>query len=924
MNFPVFNLKYRSIESDININTLILRIKYHQIMKRIILFFIIIFSTTAIHAQEDTYWKKITQDNGIVSNRSDVKSIANNELLFNLNEVAIKKYLELLQNKKAADGKIEITVPNMNGDLERFLVWESSNFEPELQRQFPDIRAYNGIGITDRNAALYFSLSPKGIQIMVLRGDSGSEFIEPYSKDNTVYVLYGSKNRNKGSLPFTCKTEDIGLNKQLLNTASKISANNKVFKTLRLALSCTGEYTAYHGGTVSLALAAMNATMTRVNGIFNKDLAVKLQIIANNNLIMYTDAATDPYSDAMTGAGGVWNQELQTNLTNVITNSGYDIGHLFGASGGGGNAGCIGCVCVNPSNDSPLAKGSAFTSPSDSKPEGDTFDIDFVAHEMGHQLGANHTFSYEIEGTGTNVEPGSGSTIMGYAGITSDYDVQANSDDYFAYASILQVQNNLLSKTCAVSTALSNSPPTINAGLDFTIPNGTAFILKGSGSDINGNAVTYSWEQNDTAITSSGVNSVAFPTKIDGPLFRSLYPSSSPIRYMPSYNTVLFNKLTTTWESVSLIARSLHFTLTGRDNAGLGTAQTNTDEMIVNVSGTIGPFEVTSQNTENLSWAPGTNQTIIWNVSGSNVLSGSNTVNIKLSTDGGVTFSTILSANSPNDGSETIMVPNITATNCRILIEPIANIYYALNSKSFAIGYSVASSCTTYTFSTPITIPDARGTYTTRTITVPTATGTTSDVNFAVGLTHSFLSDVQMEIVSPLGTTVKLFDRNCGSTNSALLLTYDDLGSLLVCGSTTPQTVSPFEPLAAFNGQNPQGVWTFRVRDVDATKTGTVDQASITICTKTFTLATLDFEINDFAVYPNPNKGNFNVKFTTTSTSGVEVLVHDLLGRKLFENKFENESNFNKNIQLKNVQPGLYLLTVIDGNRKEVRKIVIK
>jgi len=892
-------------------------------MKRIVLFFIIIFFTTAIHAQEGTYWKKIAQDNGI-SDRSDVKTIAANQLLFNLNEVAIKKSLELLQNKKAADGKIEIIIPNMNGDLERFLVWESSNFEPELQTQFPDIRAYNGIGITDRNAALYFSISPKGIQSMVLRGDSGSEFIEPYSKDSTVYVLFNSKNRNKGSLPFTCKTEDIGLNKQLLNTTGKISANNKVFKTMRLALSCTGEYTAYHGGTVALALTAMNATMTRVNGVFNKDLAIKLQIIANNNLIMYTDAATDPYSDAITGAGGAWNQELQTNLTNVITDGGYDIGHLFGASGGGGNAGCIGCVCVNPSSSNPLAKGSAFTSPSDAKPEGDTFDIDFVAHEMGHQLGANHTFSYEIEGTGTNVEPGSGSTIMGYAGITSEYDVQASSDDYFAYVSILQIQTNFLSKTCAVSTALSNSPPTINAGLDFTIPNGTAFILKGAGSDINGNAVTYSWEQNDTAITTSGVNSVAFPTKIDGPLFRSLYPSSSPIRYMPAYSKVLSNKLTTTWESVSSVARSLHFTLTGRDNAALGTAQTNTDEMTVNVSGTIGPFEVTSQNTENLSWDQGTNQTITWNVSGSNVLEGSNTVNIKLSTDGGVTFSTILSANSPNDGSETIMVPNITATNCRILIEPTANIYYALNSKSFAIGYSVASSCTTYAFSTPITIPDARGTYTTRTITVPASTGTTSDVNFAVGLTHSYLSDVQMEIVSPLGTTVKLFDRNCGSTNNALLLTYDDLGSLLVCGSTTPQTVSPFEPLAAFNGQNPQGVWTFRVRDVDATKTGTVDQASITICTKIFTLATLDFEINDFAVYPNPNKGNFNVKFTTTSTSGVKVMVHDLLGRKLFENKFENESNFNKNIQLKNVQPGLYLLTVIDGNRKEVRKIVIE
>ena len=893
-------------------------------MKRILLFFIIVFSITTIRAQESAYWTKIAQDNVSLSDRSDIKSIATNELLFNLNEVAIKKSLELLQNKTVAGAKIEITIPNMNGDLERFLVWESSNFEPELQTQFPNIRAYSGIGITDRNASLYFSLSPKGIQSMILRGDSGSEFIEPYSKDSTVYVLFNSKNRNKGSLPFTCKTEDIGLNKQLLNTTGKISANNKVFKTLRLALSCTGEYAAYHGGTVSLALAAMNATMTRVNGVFNKDLATKLQIIANNNLIIYTNSATDPYSNATAGAGGAWNQELQDNLTNVITNGGYDIGHLFGASGGGGNAGCIGCVCVNPSTANPLAKGSAFTSPSDAKPEGDTFDIDFVAHEMGHQLGANHTFSYEIEGTGVSVEPGSGSTIMGYAGITSDYDVQASSDDYFAYVSIKQIQDNLLSKTCPVSTVLANNPPAISAGLDYTIPNGTAFILKGSGSDSNGDIITYCWEQNDSAITTSGVKSVAFPTKIDGPLFRSLYPSSSPIRYMPAYSTVLSNKLTTTWESVSTVARTLHFVLTGRDNAALGTAQTNTDEMIVTVNGTVGPFAVTSQNTENLSWVQGTNQSITWDVNGSNGLEGSTSVNIKLSTDGGLTFSTVLIANTPNDGSETITVPNVTATNCRILIEPTANIYYAVNSKSFAIGYSVVSSCATYTFTTPVVIPDAITTYTTRTITVPTSTGTIADVNFAVGLTHSYLSDVQMEIVSPLSTTVKLFDRSCGNTNNALILNYDDLGGSLACASTTAQTVSPFEPLAAFNGQNPQGVWTFRVRDVDATKIGTVDQASITICTKTYTLGISDIGINDFVVYPNPNKGNFNIQFTNKSSAEVKVMVHDVLGRKLFENEYENKSNFNENIQLKNVQPGLYLLTVINGNRKDIRKILIK
>jgi subtilisin-like proprotein convertase family protein len=900
-----------------------LRFKYPKIMKRIILFFVIIVSNSIINAQNGTPWKRVDQNKIAVSDRKSAKPSADNELLFKLDEIAIRQSLEPLQNKTAKGNRIQITIPNADGIMEWFSVWESSNFEPELQAKYPEIRAYNGVGITDKNASLYFSFSPKGIQTMILRGDSGSEFIEPYSKDNSIYVLFNSKNRAIGSLPLVCKTQDVALNKHLLNKTSTMYASNKVFKTLRLALSCTGEYAAYFGGTVAGALAGMNATMTRVNGIFNKDLAIKLNIISNNNLIMYTDAATDPYSDSAAGAGGAWNQELQDDLSSNITNGGYDIGHLFGADGGGGNAGCIGCVCVNPTVAVPSGKGSAFTSPSDSKPEGDTFDIDFVAHEMGHQLGANHTFSYEIENTGVSVEPGSGSTIMGYAGISIDYDVQANSDDYFSYASIKQIQDNLLTKTCPVSTIITNSPPAISAGLDYTIPNGTAFKLTGTGSDVNGDSISYCWEQNDSAVTTSGASSIALPSKIDGPLFRSLYPVSSPIRYMPAYSTVLSGKLSTTWESVATIARTLHFTLTGRDNAAQGTAQTATDEMIVNVSGTVGPFAITSQNTENLSWFQGTTQVVTWSVNGSSALTGSTNVNIKLSTDGGLTFPTTLVSATPNDGSQTVTVPNITAKNCRILIEPTANIFYAVNSTPFAIGYSVTSSCNTYTFAAPFAIPESAS-YTSKTISAPSSTGIVTDVNVAVNFTHASLSDVQIEMVSPQGTTVKLFETSCGRTNSTLALNYDDLGGVLACGTTTDQTVAPFEPLSAFNGQNPQGVWTLRVRDAYKNDLGTLNSASITICTQTYTLAAPEFQINDFVLYPNPNKGNFNIQFTSASSNGVKVLVHDLLGRKLFENKFESNSNFNKNIQLKNVQPGLYLLTVIDGDRKEERKIVIE
>lgn len=885
-------------------------------MKKKILYVVILIWFSLAHAQNQSPWKKIEQSSVSTFNNNADEASFNKQSLYRLDQNSLVESLATINSTTSKKGSVEISIPNSAGVMEKFRVWESSNFEPELQAKYPDIRAYAGIGITDTRASVNFSLSPKGVQSMVLRADSGSEFIEVSPEDSSLYFVFSSKNRDQGNLPFVCQTEDVMVNKQLLNKTAKVVASNKVFKTLRLALSCTGEYAVYHGGTQAKALSAMNATMTRVNGIFNKDLALKLVIIANNSLITYTNAATDPYSDATIGAAGEWSNELQADLTSKIGNANYDIGHLFGASGNGGNADCIGCVC-------DAGKGRAYTSPADSKPEGDTFDIDFVAHEMGHQLGANHTFSYELEGTGVNVEPGSGSTIMGYAGITTDYDVQANSDDYFAYASIKQIQDNLSLKTCPVSTTVTNIPPVINAGLDYSIPKGTAFVLKGTGSDSAGDVLSYTWEQNDAATSSSGANSLAVSTKTDGPLFRSLYPGSSSRRYMPLYSSVLSNKLTSKWESVSTVARTLRFVLTGRDNAAQGTAQTNSDEAVITVSGTAGPFAVTSQNIENLSWFQGTNQTITWSVNSSSTLGGSTNVNIKLSTDGGLTFPTFLKENTPNDGSEIVAVPNIEAKNCRILIEPSANIYYAINSTPFSIGYSVKSSCTSFSFAAPFAIPE-QAAYTTRTINFPATTATISDVNFNVDFTHAYLADVEMEIISPQGTTVKLFDKSCQSRNSTLVINYDDLGGELACGVTTVQTVAPFQPLATFNGENPQGTWTFRIRDAYQGDLGTLNAASMTICTQTFTLDAADFEINDFVIYPNPSKGVFNIRFSSQSTAEVKILVHDLLGRKLFEKEYENKGDFNENIQLKNIQAGLYLLSVIDGDRKEVKKIVIQ
>ena len=606
--------------------------------------------------------------------------------LYTLNRQALDQQLVNVNSRFTNSAGTIISIPNANGELEKYEVWEASNFTPALQAKFPEIRAYVGIGIDDPNAYLRFSTSPAGFQSMTLRAGK-SEFIEQYSEDGNKYVVFDSKtHRNQGDIPFECSTEETAA---LMGDSDEIVNANKsdagVFKTFRLAQSVTGEYSQYFGGTLVGAMGGINATMTRVNGVYEKDFALQLILIDNNDEIVYLNAATDPYTNP--GSIGTTQSQLQSNLDAVIGAANYDIGHIFHRSGGGGSAGCIGCICVNGT------KGRGYTSPGSGGPEGDWFDIDYVAHEFGHQLGANHTFSHAVEGTGVNVEPGSGSTIMGYAGITAQ-NVQAHSDDYFTYRSIQQVQNNLQNKPCANNTDLANLAPEVSAGEDYNIPTGTAFVLTGTGSDPDGDPLVYNWEQNDTGNSSTtGANSRVSFTKTIGPNFRSNPHETVPVRYMPKFEYVLETPVNETlgyWrskcESITTVTRVFNFTFTARDNNAEG-GQTKEDDMRVFVRDA-GPFVVTSP-TEDLNVDLGTNtMEVTWDVAGTNV-DPINTENVKisLSTDNGANF-TVVAASTPNDGSETITIPSgtVAGEDCRILIEAEGNIYYAVSRPFNLVG----------------------------------------------------------------------------------------------------------------------------------------------------------------------------------------------------------------------------------------------
>lgn len=722
-----------------------------------ILLAILVVGISFTASAQQKYWSLSGAKSGIATDKAVARPSFPTEFkLFDLDINPLRQQLLAVTGNQASRHSTIISLPDADGNIEEFEVFEASNFDPALQARFPEIRAFSGQGVTDKAATLKLSISPQGIQTMVFRTEKDNEFIEAYSQDHTVYAVFKSR-RTQGQLPWTCSTDDkmvaVDLSAQLPSVLRTESSTGQL-KVMRLAQSVTGEYSNYFGATsaaqVGLVLAAINATLTRCNGCYEKDLAIHLNLIPTTTDVIFYDGTSDPYSNASIGAGGAWNGQLQSTLTSIIGDANYDIGHLFGASGGGGNAGCIGCVCGS-------GKGSGFTSPADAIPQGDNFDIDYVVHEVGHQLGANHTFSMSNEGSGVNKEVGSGITIMGYAGITNQ-DVAPHSIDIYHEASIQQIQINMAGKTCPVTTVITanNATPVVASVSNYTIPRSTPFALTGSATDANATDVlTYCWEQNDQT-TTSGSSSVASPTKFTGPNWLSFSPTTSPTRLFPKLSTILAGLSVTpplpggdggaNIEALSSVGRTLNFRLTVRDNAlysstaPVKVGQTAFTDMAVTVDGTSGPFLLTSQNTA-VSYQAGSSQTITWSVNGTTSAPiNCNSVNILLSSDGGVTFPTLLAYHTANDGTETVSLPAPVSTSCRIKIEAVNNIFFDISNSNF----SNAVVTPTYDYNNPAAVTAPCGT-------LPTLSATLGVVSFA-----GFNTPVTLSVLdgTPAGSTV--------------------------------------------------------------------------------------------------------------------------------------------------------------------------
>ncbi|MDW9382099.1 reprolysin-like metallopeptidase [Chryseobacterium sp. JV558] len=588
---------------------------------------------------------------------------------------------DAVETGKGAQAVI-VSLPTAEGKIEKFAVYSDPVMEKSMADRY-QLGSYIGVGVDDPGKYVRFSTAPTEMQSMIIK-DGKFQFIEPITTDKQVYGVFYKTKRTDADHGFECSTEEKSLKdiksleafgkKNLSNVGITSRPASTKYRTYRLALSTTGEYTKKFdpSGGITNTVTQMNATMTRVNGIFQKDFAIKL-IIQDLQNIIYTDPANDPYT-------GNLNLQLQQTLTSEVGNANYDMGHVFNASGGNGNAGSIGSTCVDPATPTSLAKGSAFTQ--NTNPVGDSFDIDYAAHEMGHQLGGNHTFSHVSEGSGVNIEPGGGTTIMGYAGITGD-NVQDFTDAYFHYSSVNQILNSLDSKPgCGTSENITtNTAPVISALPAYSIPKGTAYYLDAAATDTD--PIKYTWEQYDSVDSYNSISGDSgWGYSAQGALTRSYFGTASGRRYFPSLPVVMGGSLTdkTKWETVSYIPRVLKYAVTVRD-------ENAAKPMLVSAETTVtvtndGPFKFNGLIDNTTLYNNATN-TISWDVANTNAAPYNATnVKIEYTTDlvNGSTW-TELVASTPNTGSYTAQMPSGLTGPVKLRISAIGNVFYAVSPK---------------------------------------------------------------------------------------------------------------------------------------------------------------------------------------------------------------------------------------------------
>lgn len=563
---------------------------------------------------------------------------------------------------------IVLELPYPDGTLHSFAITQVPVLAPALAARYPRLLAYAGHALEEPTTTVRLEWTPTGLHAQVLE-QTGSLSVQP---DPTAPTRYQSRAE---ALPeFSCLALDIPGQPAYRPTGGTPPAPPTPYgaqlRTMRLALSATSGYVQRLGGsTKEGTLASMLTLVNSLNAVYERELALRLQLVDNTDQLIYSDAATDPFTT--TTPSGL----LETNRTLVSTVLGagtYDIGHVLGyLSGGYSGVAYVGVTC-----NSTYKSGGASTGASAS------LMVAVTTHEIGHQLGSNHTFNGDKGNcSGGNrsadlaYEPGAGNTIMSYDSRCSPDNV-GSGINYFHAGSLSAIMSRLAA--CGTFSATDNQPPSVLVPTtSYVIPMGTPFSLAGSGTDPNNDALLYSWEELDRG-NASGLAGAA-DDATGPPLFRSFAPVTSPERTFPRLASILSNTASL-GEILPLVPRALNFRLTARDNRG-GVAAANVALSVADA----GPFVVTAPSAA-VTARPGSPYALTWNVQGTDQAPVSCTnVQVLFSADGGLTFPTVLLASTPNTGTATVNLPNLKTTQGRLKIKALDNVFFAINNANITL-----------------------------------------------------------------------------------------------------------------------------------------------------------------------------------------------------------------------------------------------
>lgn len=745
-----------------------------MIKKPILFTFIFVLFSIFTNSAQTSQWKEISEKQVLIKEKMNRGNTPHTYQLFEVNLTELTNKLINAPDDITSDSStISVNFPDGNGNISNFEIFKSQMLEPELAAQHPNIHNFTGINRKDPSNVIKISITPAfGMHIMGYDGKGTTYYIDTYTTDFQTYIFYKRSNIENSNSSFNCLVEDnenthqneIASENQILSTDSK-------FRQYRFAMACTTEYAAFHVNQApnsvpqtteaqkkDIVIAAMNVTINRLNSIYERDLSIRFVLVANNRNIVFINSDNFSNNNAFQLI-----DQSQTVITQIIGTNNFDIGHTVSTGGGG---------LASPSPCDGSSKASGITG--SFQPVGDPYDIDYVAHEVGHQFWANHSYNNSCSGnrnSATAVEPGSGSTIMAYAGICSP-NIQSNSDAYFHQRSIQEISEFLQSgwNNCATLLSTANPSPTITSTSgNKTIPYGTPFILTTNATDTNNpNSLTYTWEQMNNNISTQP----PLASSTTGPNFRSLSPTSNPSRSFPSTATVLEGTdnnngiVSTTWERLPTVARTMRFATTVRDNNGNNGGQTKSAEVNITFAN-VGPFVITYPNnittTTEPNWSAGQQKTITWNVAGTTA-NGINTsqVNILMSQDNGQTYPYVLAANTPNDGSQTITVPTLTDATlpARIKIEAVGNIFYTVSKP---IGINITASNDDFEFENFSLYPN------------PTSDRVTLSFTSTTG------NEINIEVFDIRGRKLKSFNiENSGMISSEIDLSHYDAGIYLV------------------------------------------------------------------------------------------------------------------------------------------------